>query len=267
MGTNNRWMQSLESRRLLSGTVLVGAHGVLHIVLDKHTNNVSVGYSDVAGSTIVVDIDGVDTTIPQTGDAKLVKEMIIHCGAGSDTVSVTPGDGTTIKDWGINTVVRCGGGNDVVTTGNENDLIFGGAGHDTITAGNGNDSIFGGGGADSITAGSGSDLIMGGGSAGSQGHSTITVAGGNDTLFGLAGDDVITCGNGATVNVFAGNGDTINAGTGADTVYVAGKSKVVINGTATMTHVPWTKAAMHRFKMYFRAIANAEAQAAQAVNY
>jgi Ca2+-binding RTX toxin-like protein len=261
-------MQPLESRRLLSGTVMVGSHGVLHVTLDNHANTVSVGYSDLAGSAIVVDINGVDTTIPQTGaGAEVVKDLVIHCGGGSDNVSITPGDGSTIKDWGLETVIRCGGGSDTVTTGNENDLIFGGAGHDTITAGNGNDSIFGGAGNNDITVGSGNDIIMDGGSAGLHGNCSITAAGGNDTLFGLAGDDVINTGNGATVNVFAGSGDTVNAGTGDDTVYVAGKAKVDVNGSATVTHVRATRAAQHRFAAYFRAIKNAEAQAAEAANY
>ena len=76
------------------------------------------------------------------------------------------------------------GGNDRITTGAADDVVFGGAGNDTISSGAGNDTLGGG---------AGDDIILGGA--------------GNDTL---------------TVNAQQDGSDTVDLGSGLDTVTVFG---------------------------------------------
>jgi len=258
-----QFVQALESRVLLNGTASIGRSGGLNILLDDTANTVTVGYSDLAGSAIVVNINGVSKSFA----ADKVKLVHVHCGAGSDVVTITKGDGTTTKVFDKYTIIRGGAGHDIITTGNEQDVVFGGAGYDTVTTGNGNDSVFGGSGHDAITVGNGNDYIVGGGTHATHGGDTIIAGTGLDTVFGLAGDDVITVGGTGANQVFAGNGDTVNVSGADDTIFEPLSATVTVNGTATVKQITHHNARKTWVLDYNAAIANAKALAQQAKNY
>ena len=105
-----------------------------------------------------------------------------------------------------------------LTGGAGNDTIVGGAGDDTLDGGDGVDNITGGAGDDTITGGAGNDTPLDGGAGndtidGGAGDDTIDGGEGNDTLTGGTGDDTINGGEGSDM-IYAGAGDTVDAGTG-----------------------------------------------------
>ncbi len=112
------------------------------------------------------------------------------------------------------------GGNDRLTGYAGDDLLDGGTGNDTLDGGDGNDSLLGGDGTDSILGGTGNDTIEGG-----AGNDTIRAGAGDDVWFAgdsLSGTDLVYLEDGndlAYVGWFtAGSPDTIDGGTGNDTI-------------------------------------------------
>src|SRR5829696_2054854 len=165
--------------------------------------------------------DGDDTIAAGAGDDRIVEDglgndPLLDGGAGDDYVSggrgsdrrILGGDGndTLLGESGSETI-DAGPGDDVVDGGTAGDLLFGRDGDDSIRGEAGRDTIFGSAVADIIDAGSGDDRISGGD--------------GNDQIVAGPGADEVTGGRGADViRVADGDADTVDCGTGRDTVYV-----------------------------------------------
>ena len=157
----------------------------------------------------------------------------IFGGTGSDTIAVTgnsagnvilgdDGDATfTLEPVSntantsvltfIETTNQQDGGEDTITTGDGNNVIFGGSWADTITVGNGNSLIFGDNGNATFTPALASGTVIGGNAAYSanleQIETTAELNNGTETASQTAGgtlyggDDRITAGNGNNVIV------------------------------------------------------------------
>lgn len=142
------------------------------------------------------------------------------------------------------------GGADTITTGNGNNVVFGGSsiadtadGNDTIALGSGNNTLYANAGNDAVTfgtvtsAGNTTTAYMG------IGDDSLTsgAAAGNLHLFGNSGNDTFTLSaQTGDATVYGGNGiadstdgnDTIALGTGSATVY-ANSGNDIINTAAT----------------------------------
>lgn len=189
------WFDTLESRRMLSHTLIDGRLTVT-------------GTSQ--GDTI--------TFIPATGGFQLL-----------DNGAVT--DFATGAVSGIE--VDALSGNDVVTMesipvpatligGDGHDYLGGSKGRDSLRGGNGNDTLLGAGSRDTINGDAGDDRLDGGDDAdtltdllgnnsflGCKGNDTLTAGDGNDMLAGLWGHDKLLAG---------GGNDTLDGGEGTDTL-------------------------------------------------
>jgi serralysin len=138
----------------------------------------------------------------------------VFAGNGNDRIDIK-GNGKIIVGNGRDTMAIEGNG--TVHAGNGSDLItlFGGG---SVVAGNGNDSISlcsdvpGASQDDRVSVGSGNDMV----SLYANGH--MTVGGGNDTL-NLYDTGVIH-------QIGSGGHDTINLGTGNDTIHEQGQATV-----------------------------------------
>ena len=123
---------------------------------------------------------------------------------GNDTISGGDGGDTIYGDDGPYSATT--DGNDHLDGGAGNDTIYGDGGDDTILGGAGNDSLNGGSGANYIDGGDGNDSITG------DGDPTNTADNLPDVLIGGSGDDYIS----------AAYGDTVDGGTGTDTLGFSG---------------------------------------------
>jgi hypothetical protein len=112
---------------------------------------------DTKAPTLSIDGLGGDDTIVMKNSMSNTREVVIHGGAGNDTIN-----NTNTSYYGVagTTKVSVYGdaGDDVITGSVQNEFIDGGPGKDTITAGPGNDTIMAADGeADTIGCGSGAD--------------------------------------------------------------------------------------------------------------
>ncbi len=143
----------------------------------------------------------------------------IHALAGNDTIHGGLGDDTVDGGDGADTIY--GDSFPISVPSDGNDTLNGGVGNDTIYGGGGNDVINGGGDADNLTGGRGADQIDGGDgndvlTAGESSNEDTAV----DVLTGGAGND----------RIFAGYGDSVDGGTGTDSLsYDATSSTAGIN--------------------------------------
>jgi Ca2+-binding RTX toxin-like protein len=149
-----------------------------------------------------------------------------------------------------------GDGNDTIFTGDDADLITGGAGNDSIDAGFDDDTVYGGAdndtiigseGNDLIDGGDGDDLIFGGldlsfpdalnipDDAGDlrpeNNGDSITGGAGNDTIYGQDDNDTIDGGTGADLIYGGVDNDSLRGGAGNDTLY-GGQGNDTIDGGA-----------------------------------
>jgi Ca2+-binding RTX toxin-like protein len=196
---------------------------------------------------------------------------LIRGGNGVDIVSGGAGHDTILGGRGADDL-RGLDGNDSITGDKGVDHIDGGAGADTIDGGDdydflhgldGADSLIGGNGDDWIVGGRGRDTIDGGNGLDAADYSetnqavevrlngkyfvTVKVGGiaedqmrGVEAVFGGSKADKLT--GDANGNFFAGNGgkDTIDGGTGADSVSYGEKTKaieVTLNGSSSAVKV------------------------------
>jgi len=106
--------------------------------------------------------------------------------------------------------------NDTLSGGGGNDTLMGGAGNDKLSGGTGNDTLDGGTGNDILNGGTGNDTLNGG-----PGNDIITGGPGEDHIFGGPGDD--------TIYAKDGSKDTIDCGTGKDTVFADNKDVIAKN--------------------------------------
>ncbi len=196
------------------------------------------GNDDVSGG------DG-DDIIDTSGSTPLVDRGFAGYSDGTIVIPAIPADGDDAND---RDTVDGGAGDDTILTGDDADVITGGAGSDSIDGGIDDDTIDGGTEADVIIGGEGSDSILGGtgddtiyggldpafpdalnitddGSDGrpvdpdpTNGMDTILGGDGNDVIFGQDDDDSIDGGTGDD-SIDAGiDDDTVTGGEGDDTI-------------------------------------------------
>jgi Ca2+-binding RTX toxin-like protein len=125
--------------------------------------------------------------IPEMPDGSFLTQANTRVGtANADSLS-----GTSGSDF-----LHGGAGNDTIDGGAGQDLVYGGEGNDTVRGGLGDDYVFGNEGDDQLFGGDGNDYLVGGA--------------GIDTLRGEAGNDFL----------LYDPQDTIDGGTGIDTIYL-----------------------------------------------
>jgi Ca2+-binding RTX toxin-like protein len=250
-GNTQGLVESLESRRLLSGAVL--SHGVLRVFGDLGSTNTITVQNSVDGLNVDVSI----TSVNKAGVAKPfnqsfakalgISSVFVRGGVKDDVITVSEQRSlftTSVRVLSLsgNDRVTTGSGNDIVFAGNGNDTVDGGngmdwirgdVGDDVLQGGGGNDLMNAGKGNDQVDAGSGADVVRGevgddtlvGGSGddlvfGGKGNDTITGDSGNDALWGGAGDDNISGGSGNdTMGGFLGT-NVLNGQQGQDTFVV-----------------------------------------------
>lgn len=130
---------------------------------------------------------------------------LLFGGGGADSLTGGSGpdviygvrSGNTINAGGGDNYVEGGAGDDKVTAGDGRNTVYGGSGHDTIELGNGDNYVDPGGAPDVVRLGSGNNVVNGG-----------------------SGGMELTTGNGNNL-VYVGGLDTIQLGSGVNTVYVA----------------------------------------------
>src|SRR5579871_2917895 len=152
----------------------------------------------VGGGNHVIPIYGNGTVYGGDGNDKvyITGKGKVTLGNGNDTITVN-GHGTVSAGNGCDVVAVCGDGS--VTVGNGNDSVYVGS-HGKSWQG------------DSVVAGNGNDLIA----TYNRGH--VTVGGGHDTLNFYGSAELHQHGSGGR--------DTINLGTGNDTIYEEGQATV-----------------------------------------
>jgi Ca2+-binding RTX toxin-like protein len=253
-------------------SIVIGDSGKITGV--SHSNAATFGslpiVIDQVESTSVGD-GGMDTITGGTGD-----DLVIG-GTQTDTINLGVGLNTLLGDTGsisfnldgdpsdvdqINVDNLQAGSVDYITTGDDDDIIFGGAGKDVIDAGAGNNIVFGDfgkvdfvvddndptdidlittldpdvGDDDQITTGAGDDIIFGG-----KGTDTINAGEGSNIVFGdngkitaatadspRFGNQPIALGRIETTDWTIGDTDIITTGAGAD-VILGGLGGDVIN--------------------------------------
>jgi hypothetical protein len=107
-----------------------------------------------------------------------------------------------------------GDGDDLLKGQGADDCLEGGAGDDVLDGGDGNDRLAGSAGRDRLSGGTGDDKLTAG-----KGNDRLTGGPGNDTISPGSGRDVVDAGGGNdTINSVDGVKETIDCGTGKDTV-------------------------------------------------
>ncbi len=219
--------------------------------------------------------DGNDTLIGQFGHDEMEGDDgtdVMQGGVGNDQMSGGAGNDTLNGDDGLdlmfgnsgNDEMRGGDGNDILVGGTGNDELYGDAGNDLANGESGADTIVGGNGDDRITGGDGNDVLIGGndsaisdngadqidGDAGDDwilgdsgtktplivssaigGADTIQGGTGNDTIYAMAGNDFVGGGSGNDV-LFLGTGDDIANGDSGDDQLFGGKGNDILAGSA-----------------------------------
>ena len=212
----------------------------------------------------------------------------VEGGEGDDTIDTSSDDAVPLPDRGFDgytgttpnipvvpadvdplndrDTVDGGAGDDFILTGDDNDLITGGAGSDTIDGGIDDDTIDGGTEADVITGGEGSDSLIGGAGAdtiyggldpafpdalnitddGSDGRpvdpdptngmDTIEGGAGDDVIYGQDDDDLISGGTGNDMIDAGIDDDTVTGGTGNDTI-LGGQGDDELSGGAGLDQI------------------------------
>ena len=202
------------------------------------------------GSDLVIRRGTSSISIPTTGLAAGIEQVVLNAGNGADTITignldqvgatlltVNGEDGNdTISALGaaigsVRLLIDGGAGDDTLTGSDDADTILGGAGLDVITGNNGNDTLLGGADADVISGNNGNDVIDGNDGddtllgdagddsvSGSFGNDMLVGYVGNDTLDGSFGDDLLNGMSGDDSLLGSFGNDRIAAGSGDDTV-------------------------------------------------
>jgi Ca2+-binding RTX toxin-like protein len=224
-------LESLESRRLMSATLLSG--GFLSIIGTESADNIQV---DTAGGTIHV---GANFVLTGTFPSASVTKIGINARGGDDFIKMWPAvtQSAFIETFAGNDTIfgtksadniDGGIGNDYISGADGADTLWGSEGNDTIAGGNQNDFIydafpnsgsnylFGDGGNDSLYAGSGNDWLDGGSEhdymSGGAGNDTLRGGTGLDKMYGGAGDDFFYARDNTK--------DRVDGGAGFDTAQV-----------------------------------------------
>jgi Ca2+-binding RTX toxin-like protein len=153
-----------------------------------------------ASAAVIVGTPGPDRLVGKdpAGD-------LLFGGGGADSLTGGPGPDVIYGVRSGNTIDAGGGDN----------YVEGGAGDDKVTAGNGRNTVYGGSGHDSIQLGDGDNYVDPGGAP-----DVVRLGNGNNVVNGGSGGMELTTGNGNNL-IFVGGLDTIQLGSGVNTVYVA----------------------------------------------
>ncbi|PTL56629.1 hypothetical protein [Paraconexibacter algicola] len=203
--------------------------------------------SGQAGDDTLVGGPGQDAGFGGTGNDQL------DGGPDNDYLDGGDGDDTILGGEGDDKIVEAGFGNDRLLDGGPgNDYVDGGRGTDKVVGGDGNDQLFAGPGSETVDGGVGDDLVDGGTGndlllgrdgndvlQGDAGRDRLLGAAGSDELDGGSGDDDLSGGDGDDqivagpgqdrvsggrgadlIRVADGDADTVDCGSGRDTVYV-----------------------------------------------
>jgi hypothetical protein len=111
-------------------------------------------------------------------------------------------------------LLKGGGGDDCLEGGTGADVLDGGNGNDRLAGDSGNDRLIGGNGDDRLTGGRGNDRLSGG-----NGNDIISGGPGKDTISGGPGND--------TINSVDGTRETVDCGSGRDTVRADRKDHLI----------------------------------------
>lgn len=175
MAVRHATVETLEGRRLLSGSRLIGR--TLLAFGDRDSENTIVISRDPSDSSkLTVSTNG---TV-QSYDLARVGRIRVLGGRMADVLALDDVNGPVelrARLVGL-------GGDDTLTGGARNDVLLGGRGNDLLRGGDGRDNLFGGAGDDSLLGGLGNDVLRG-----QFGVDTLGGDDGNDFLFGGRGDD------------------------------------------------------------------------------
>lgn len=220
-------IETLESRRLLSSTVIETYPGVYEVYGDENPNDISLSVS-MGGESFVLDGNayfGVATIYVDGGGGDDTISVISVDGAGSIGAGVNGGDGNDIVSLNFDGAVRTGVGDDIIyltdsfygeadgDEGNDQIYIIGETVDARIIGGNGDDFIdcrqsrYG----VVVRAGNGNDTVYG-----SSFDDVIYGGPGNDVLHGYGGNDAFYTG--------PGEDDFVDGGEGYDVIYLMGGS-------------------------------------------
>jgi hypothetical protein len=195
----------------------VGSGGIDSIVGNAATNTISgasAGADTLFGGSAAVQVQG------------LGKGDIVSFGNQTGNASINATVGNIVATLGGGAATLFGGSGDFLTLGSVGQYLDGGAGAMTIKLGSGGvDSVFG-----TSVSGAGDTLTGGGASL----NFNPQVGGGND-LLNLSGSSA-----NATINAFSAGGtqltsvgDTIMAGTGADSVWGGPGDRIGVGTSST----------------------------------
>jgi len=154
----------------------------------------------------------------------ILANLLANIGGGYDGVFDIPGTADThftgIENFTFEDKV---GGDDDISTGNGDDMLFGGGGNDILRSTGGSNGMFGNAGRDRLFGGMDFDQLDGGKGNdrlyGNDGGDSLIGGGGNDRIYGGSGDDFIDAGKGNNL-VYGGTGaDFIIVTDGDDRVY------------------------------------------------
>ncbi|NQV25636.1 MAG: pre-peptidase C-terminal domain-containing protein [Rhodopirellula sp.] len=174
-----------------------------------------------SGSDLVIRRGTSSISIPTTGLAAGIENVVVNAGNGNDMITV----GNLNQVGLLALFVNGDDGNDTITAfganiGSVRFQIDGGAGNDTLTGSDNADTIRGGAGLDVISGGIGNDTLLGGADddsiSGGDGNDVVDGNDGNDTALGDAGDDSISGSFGNDMLVGDVGNDTLNGGFGDD---------------------------------------------------
>jgi len=210
-----RFIECLESRRLLSVSAsFIPSAGILSVVGDADNNTIVVS-RDAAGEILVnggaVPVAGGTPTVANT------KSIQVFGQDGNDTISPDETNGA-------------------LPAAN----LFGGNGNDSLTGGSGNDQLFGQGDNDTLLGKGGNDLLFGG-----DANDVLTGGAGNDQVFGQGGDDrmIWNPGDGTDLNEGGDGNDTteVNGGNGSEVfTATANGSRVRFDRTSPAPPAPFS---------------------------
>ncbi|WP_310439830.1 Ig-like domain-containing protein [Sulfuricurvum sp.] len=116
------------------------------------------------------------------------------------------------------TTITTGRNDDIIYGNSRNNIIYSGTGNDIVYAGSGGDKIYAQGGNDTVSGSTGNDMLDGGCGidilSGSNGEDTLVDTLGNNALLGGSHDDVITAGEGNDFIAGGYHNDILNGGAG-----------------------------------------------------